>query len=173
MKKLLFLILALALIFPVSVFATGSVVQTAGAVRNDANQITAKTLTFVCTGDSGDGSIPDTDTSAANTLWVQGWYLYAVEAFPTSGGTAPDLADVMVKTETGLDLLGSIDGVTAYAGLNLIPVVTPRRTTPDIYLTRGSTHATYSPVVTGTLTLDVDNQGTASADYTIIMTFVR
>ncbi len=176
MKKLLFLILALALIFPATVFAVaGSCTQTPGAVRNDVNNIQAKTITFVCTGDSGDGSIPDIDTTAANTKFIKGWYFYDIEAYPTAGGTAPDAADVMIWNEAGIDMLGAEQLATgaAYAGLNLIQPISPRSTIPNKYLPRGGLHANNYPIVKGVWTLDVNNQSTASADYTIVWTFVR
>lgn len=176
MRKLLFLILALALIFPSTVFAlVGSCAQTKGAIRNDGNQIMAKTITWVCTGHSSGGAIPDIDTSAANTKWIKGWYLYSIEAFPTSGGTAPDAASVLIGTTSGLDLLGAEDGITetAYAGLNLIHATSPRITLPNVYLPRAGLHANYYPIIAGTLTLKVTDQATSSADYTIVWTFVR
>jgi hypothetical protein len=80
----------------------------------------------------------------------------------------------MIYDANGLDLLGSIDGgTTAYAGLTLIHATLVRRCLPNLYLPRAGLHVNYYPVVTGTLTLDVDNQATVSADWTIVLTFVR
>lgn len=131
-------------------------------------------ITFLCTGGINDGSIPDTDINAHNASKIQGWYLYEVEAFPTSGGIAPDAANVMVYDADGLDLLGSEDGgTTAYAGLSLIHATLKRKVIPNLYLPRAGLHVNHWPLVTGTLTLDVDAQATANANYTIRMTFVR
>ncbi len=174
MKKYLILI-ALLLLVPVSVFATGSsITQTVNYVRDENNHVSARTLTFIITGDGTNGSIANTDTSAANTLLIVGWRLVQVEAFPTSGGTAPDAADVMIYTSNGRDLLGSEDGgTTAYQGLNLIHATLARAVIPDLYIPRAGVHQPYFPIITGTLTLDVDNQGTASANWTIVLTFER
>jgi len=174
MKKHLILI-AWLLLIPVGVFAANSAItQTAGNVYDSNNYVAARTLTFVITGDDGTGAIANTDTSAANTSWIQGWYLYKVEAFPTSGGTAPDVADVMVYDSDGLDLLGSEDGgTTAYAGLTLVHATLKRTCVPNLYLPRAGLHVNYYPMITGTLTLDVDNQATVSANWTIVLTFVR
>lgn len=175
MKKLLFLILALALVFPVSVFAAGECTQAVGAIRNDKNQIQAKTITFTCTGDSSDGSVPNTDTSAANTKFVNGWYLYRVEAIPTTSPTIdPDEANVFVYDADGLDLLGSEDGgTTAYAGLSLLHKELAKATLPNVYLSRAGLHVNYFPIIDSVLTLDVDDQATASAAYEVVFTFVR
>lgn len=175
MKRLILFLLFLSLSFPSFLFAAGSsVTQTQDVIRNTQGFPSAHTLTFVCTGDDGNGSIVNTDTSTANTSFIKGWYFVSAEAYPTSGGTAPDAADVMIYDANGLDLLGSIDGgTTAYAGLTLIHATLARRCLPNLYLPRAGLHVNYYPVVTGTLTLDVDNQATVSADWTIVLTFVR
>jgi len=169
MKKL-FLILLFGMGFVGNVFAAGTVVQTAAMI----DQGHMRTITFTCTGDSSDGSIPDTDLSADNAAFVKGYYFYKVEAFPTAGGTAPDAADVLIYDASGLELLGSEDGgTTAYDGLNLIHATLTRACMPNIYLPRAGLHLSYFPEVTGVLTLDVDNQATNSAEYTIVLTFVK
>jgi len=171
MRKLIFLLtLLFVLLFPGFVFAVGTVVQ------GDVTVVFKNTftLTFTCTGDAADGSIPNTDVTTANTTKLKGLYLYKVEAFPTSEGTAPNPADVMVYDEDGLDLLGSEDGgTTAYAGLTLVHATLKRTTLPNLYLPRAGNHVNYFPQITGVLTLDVDNQTTASANWTIVLTFVR
>jgi len=170
MKKLFCLILiAICLLLPGVALAAGDVVQTAADVSSHV-----RTLIFTCTGDSGDGSIPDTVTNTANTAYIQGWYLYMVDAFPTSGGVAPDAASVTIFDANGLDLLGSENsGITEYAGLNLIHAASPRRCLPNVHLNRGNTHAAFSPAINGALTLQVADQATHSAEYTLVLTFVR
>ncbi len=148
--------------------ADGSCVQT----RLNYASAGERHLVFTCTGSTVDGSLPDTDTSAANTSFIASYKLYQIDAYPTAGGTAPDAADVFVLDEKGLDLLGSEDGgTTAYEGLNLIHASLARSALPNIYLPRGGTHANYDPFINGTLTLRVKNQSTASANYTIVLKF--
>lgn len=138
-----------------------------------------QTVTIVCTGGTaGDtGTVPDTtidvwDSMNKNALY--GWYLYKVEAFPTSGGTAPDAGSVFVLDSDSLDLLGSEDGgTTAYAGLNLIHATLKRGTIPNLYIPRGGVHVDYYPMITGPLTLKVADQITSAADWTIVLTFVK
>ena len=166
MKKLFYLILILFV--PVLAFADGTVTQTAARVSSHV-----RTLTFVCTGDASDGSVPNTDTNTANTAFIQGWYLYKVEAFPTSGGVAPDAASVMIWDDGGLDLLGSEDNLTAYAGLNLVHAASKRACLGNIYLPRAGLHANYHDPIKSALTIHVADQSTASAEYTLVLTFVR
>ncbi len=173
MKKLLTILIAICLIaFSSPVWAAGTVTQTLEKVSKNI-----RTITFVCTGDSGNGSIPNTDTNVPNTAFIRGWHLTKVEAFPTSGGTAPDEADVMIYNANGLyplDLLGSEDfGTTPWAGDALIHATLTQACVPNMHLPRAGLHANYYPEITGVLTLDVDGQGTGSADWTIVLTFEK
>ncbi|MCK5610953.1 hypothetical protein KAR91_54275 [Candidatus Pacearchaeota archaeon] len=176
MKKLFLVLLAVLLVLPVGAYAAGDVTQgtviDVGEVR--LNSHPTRTITFLCVGDSGDGSIPNTDLTVANFEKVKGWYLYEVEAYPTSGGPAPDAADVFILDENTIDLLESEDGgTTAYAGLTLIHATLGRVAKPNMYLPRAGLHVNYYPIIKNTITLKVANQGTVSADWTIVMTFVR
>jgi hypothetical protein len=98
------------------------------------------------------------------------YYLYTVAAYPTSGGTAPDAADVFILDAKGEDLLGSADaGTTAKNGLNLIHATLKKTTFPySTYLQQA-----YFPFIINNLTLKVSNQATNSANYTIELIFVR
>ena len=167
MKKLFLIILTIVLL-AANALASGTVTQSAARVDTHI-----RTITFVCVGDSSNGSIPNTDTNSANTEFIKGFYLYKIEAYPTTGGTAPDAADVLVYDSGGMDLLGSEDGSTAYAGLNLIHATLKKACMPNLFLTGRSTHVNYYPEIRTALTLDVDNQGTNSAEYTIVLTFVK
>ncbi|HEA65889.1 hypothetical protein LCGC14_1902420 [marine sediment metagenome] len=132
-----------------------------------------QTITFQCIG-SAQGEVVNTDILDQYTRMLTGWYLYKVEAFPTSGGVAPDAANVFIYDADGLDLLGSEDGgTTAYAGLNLVHATLKRAAFPNLYLPRAGNHVNYYPEVRGTLTLDVDGQGTNAAEWTIVLTFVQ
>jgi len=170
MKHFKFFGICLGLLFLIAsaANAAGTVVQSASMVQNDIRQVT-----FTCTGDASDGSIPNTDTNTAITGYIKGFYLYKVEAFPTDGGTAPDAADVLIYDSDGLDLLGSEDGSTAYAGLGLIHATLKRSCLPNMHLPRADLHVNFYPSINGALTLDVVNQATASAEYTIVLTFVK
>ena len=156
MKKIIVLItLALVLIIPGMVFAAGSCTQT--ITEHNSVQMS---VTFSCTGDAADGTIPDTDTATTdangkilNATLTQGWYLHDVKTVP--GATAPDAADVLIKDTDGLDLL---DGL----GTNLIHATNPQ--------SMGDSMPFYPPV-TGVLTLDVNNQDTVSATYTVELKF--
>jgi hypothetical protein len=179
MKKLfVIIVLCLLLVSPVNVFAAaGTVIQGSvvdvGEDRLNSNPI--RTITFLCTHGEANaaGDIPNTVLSARNFEKVQGWCFRGVEAYPTSGGTAPDAASVLVYDAQGMDLLGSEDGATAYAGLNLVHATLKKRCFPDVHLTRAGLHVNYFPVVTSTLTLDVTDQISAGADYTIVFIFSR
>jgi hypothetical protein len=133
-----------------------------------------KKLIFLCTGDASDGSIPDTVTSTPNNFFVKGMRLFQVEAYPTIGGTAPDAASVFILDAGGMDLLGAIDGsTTPYNGLNLIHATLKYATAPDLYNLGNTAHSAYYPVVTGALTLKVISQATVSANWTIVLTFIK
>ncbi len=108
-------------------------------------------VTFTCVSDDTNGTIADT----AMLFDAKGWYLYNVETAP--GGTAPDAADVLIKNAAGRDLL---DG----NGTNLIHASAVQSMSDAM---------PYFELVTGTLTLDVDNQATNDALYTVKLTFIK
>lgn len=167
MKRLLLILTTIFLLcWSLSVFAAGSCTQTAAVTTGGFT-----TITLTCTGDAANGSIPNTAISAANMALVQGThYLYTVSAYPTADGTAPDAADVFILDANGEDLLGSADGgTTANKGANLIHATLKQTTFPY----NGTASTYYFPSVVNTLTLKVANQATASANYTIELTFVR
>jgi hypothetical protein len=172
MKRIFLIIaLALALAVPSSLWAAGSCTQTLTDLPASLIDIPqARVITLACTGSGDDGSIPNTAISAANADKLAGFYLYTITAYPTSGGTAPDAADVFILDANGEDLLGSVDGgTTANKGLNLIHATLKKTTMPySHYLS-----AHYYPGVTGALTLKVLNQATVSANYTIELLFAR
>lgn len=124
-------------------------------------------ITYVITANAGDGVVTAISTDSSKiqypvqtyTELIRGKALKMVEAFPTVGGTAPDAADVTVKDSDGLDLLNG-------NGVNLIHATAKRSTYPMI----GAQAATIP--VRGALTVGVANQATASADFTLRLTFV-
>jgi len=168
MKRLLLIAaLVAALVLPAELWAAGSCSQALTRIGYQGN---VKVVKFLCTGDASDGSIPNTAIATANMTEVKGMYLYTVSAYPTSGGTAPDAADVFILDAAGEDLLGSADGgTTANKGANLIHATLKKTTLPySYYLSQA-----YFPAVTSGLTLKVSNQATHSANYTIEMVFAR
>lgn len=171
MKKITLIILALVLFLPSLCWSTAAVVS---QTTNSIPEAGIRQIIFTCTGASTDGSIPVTATSTANTMFIKGYQLIRVDAYPTTGGTAPDAADVFILDANGLDLLGCVDGsTTPYAGANLIHATLPKAALPDIYVLGKTTHYNYEPVITGGLSLKVINQATASANYTVVLTFRR
>jgi hypothetical protein len=127
----------------------------AGTVTQTHERVTKNyyIITFSCTSHT-DGSIPDTDTDDANTKILKGKQLIAVITRP--GTVAPDAADVLIKTEGARDLLGG-------KGVNLIHDTAEQSCTP--YNT--FTSCWEYPIIYGPLTLDVDNQVTNGATYTV------
>jgi hypothetical protein len=117
-------------------------------------------LTYVITAHT-DGSMTDitTDTDSTQsgityTELIKGRYLRAVEAFPTSGGTAPDEADVTVKDSDGLDLLNA-------GGAALIHATAKKSVYPLI------DDVSAKILVRSALTIGVANQATNAAEFTI------
>ena len=163
MKKLLFFVLCL-LVLPNMVMATESVVVT----QEHIIPRVIEQVIFTCTG-AADGSITNTAFSQQVLRDIQGMYLYCVTAYPTSGGTAPDAADVFILTPGNEDLLGSDDNSTAGNGANLIHATLQKTCIP--YL--GLLNLNFYPVVHEVLTLQVANQDTDSADFTVVLTFVK
>ena len=158
-------------------FAMTGIAYSAGTVTQTISEISkgCYEVTFICTGDAANGSIPatataDNDVSGKPLLSkIIGKYLTQVKAFPTVGGTAPDAANVFVYDKHNLYLLGSEDGGGyAYEGLNLIHATLTKSCLPNLYLTRAGLHLNYYPRITGALTLVVTAQGTASANWTIV-----
>ena len=166
MRKLILLTAVLALLIPAWAFGAGICVQS--ATKYTDGMVVVK---IACTGDDSDGSIPDTAITSDIIAAVKGThYLYTVSAYPTSGGTAPDAADVFVLDDNGEDLLGSTDGgTTANKGANLIHATLKKTTFPYTHFLSNA----YFPAIVGGLTIRVANQATVEANYTLELTFVR
>jgi hypothetical protein len=162
MKKV-FLLVAVALFCAAQCFAAGSVTQS--FKRFESGTVL---VSFSCIGDSENGSIPDTAMSTSIYYLIAGMQLLEVRAYPTSGGKAPDAADVFILDSDGEDLLGSADGgTTAGKGANLIHATLKKTTQPYDY----HSGLYFYPAVTGAPTLKVSSQETTSADYTIDLVF--
>lgn len=156
------------------VFCVVSLTFAAGSCTQSATQDAAGKFVivkFVCTGDAANGSIPNTAVSSSIMALVKYKYsLVTVTAYPTSGGTAPDAADVFILDANSRDLLGSLDGsTTANAGANLIHPTLTKSAMPFNPVVGEA----YNAPVTNDLTLKVSNQSTVSANYTVELVFVR
>ena len=174
MKRIIFTALMVLLLVG-HAFGAGTVTQSIKQIAKDVYIVT-----FICIGDSSNGSIPNTatkdndDSTSKRVLngKIRGLRLKEVKAYPTSGGTAPLASNVFIVDDDNLDLLGSEDGsTTAWAGLTLIHATLTRSAVPNRYLPRAGQHQNYWPPVDGVLTLKVTGQTTASADYTIELKF--
>jgi len=178
MKKLL---IALCLLFySTFAYADGSVTIEPG--YGDDSTFTIK---FVCVGDASDGDVPDTDTDSQTylgepfTKFIQGMHLYEVRAY--AGATAPtDDTDIFLfmylDEDTKIDLLGSVDNSTAYAGLNLLENTGAlgRATLPDLYNKRAGEHFTHYWKITGKIELSVSSdQAVNNATWTVEAVFVK
>lgn len=142
---------------PLMVFGAGSCPQT--ATEHPWGDID---VTFVCTGDADNGSVPTLTVDADTMGKITGkLYFFNVLVYPTSGGTAPDAADITVNMR-GQDLLGA-------KGVNLIHATATQDTAPySAFMT-----SYRYPSVIDTITVAVANQATASANYTIVLQFRR
>ena len=155
--KIFALILAGIMLMASNLWAAGSCTESVEAWTGGF-----VTVRLACTGDSANGSIPTITISTDAMALIQGThYLYQVKAYPTSGGTAPDAADVTVNMN-GYDLLGG-------KGVNLIHATATYDTLP--YSTFMASYR--YPAINGALTVAVANQATVSANYTIELIFVR
>lgn len=165
-KKWIGLLVGLLLV-AIPCWATESVVE--GQLQQSGKGIYE--VAFVITTDAS-GDIAATTFSQSLINKIKGKYLLQVEAFPTPGGTAPDAADVIVKDENGIYVLGSVDdGVTAKNGLNLIHATIPKACLPAMYLTGTTAFVNYYWPIRGALTFDILNQGANSAQITLIFVF--
>jgi len=176
--KIIALLLFVFIAIPGFAFAAGSCTTVPIALEKESPTGIA-VVTITCTGDAGAGALTGTVPNTSVPGWIiqyltkkKPYQLVEVQAYPTSGGTAPDAASIFLLDANSLDLLGSEDGsTTPWAGLNLIHATLPRSAFPNKYLPRAGLHANYYPVVTGALTLKTIDQGTASADWTIRLIF--
>lgn len=160
--RFLITILTVALLAIVPTCAMG-----AGTVTAEVNKISnnVRTIVLTCTGDSSDGTIPDTSTddmvdtdgdTVHASSFIEGFFLFRVVVENDSGDTdVTDDSDVYIKHADGTDMLDG-DGVDQLDDdtVNYIRLYE------------------YDPVLDA-ITLDVDNQATASGVYTITLVFVR
>lgn len=158
MKRLIIIIAIIAtMIAPVTVWAAGSCeVRPLDVIGG------SYTVTLTCTGDATDGTVPNITIPAPimERLMFK-YYLYHVWAFPTADGVTPTSAAVTVQMR-GVDLLGG-------QGTTLINNLVVQDTFPySVYMS-----SYFFPIVADTLIVGVSGQNTNSANFTIILEFVR
>ena len=161
MKRLLFVLIAIMLMCQ-QVFAAGTVTITK---HNHGENV--MTIVFTCTGDSSDGTIPDTSTDSKTygtdkvtlTSMIQGWFIDKVQVNPDDV-TAPDAASVDILDADGIDLLDS-------NGDNLIHASNSLATVPAT-----DSQNKLQPI-TGAITLSVSGQDTVDAVYVVTLTLIR
>ncbi len=112
-------------------------------------------------GDAADGSVPAVTLPDAIMADLKGYYLYSVRAYPVSGGTAPDPANVAVNNPRK-DLLGAL-------GVGLVPASGENEMLPY----NAFTEKDFYPAIVDPLTIEVTGQGTPSADFTVDLIAVR
>ena len=152
MKRILFLVLCFLFLIYTPAWSAGTVTG-----QDDLIQVGPGVYQIImqCTGDPSDGSIPDTIINPPE-LRKLGLYLYRViidnKAVKTS---VTDNSDVYIKDSGGSDLLSG-EGVDQLDDdtRNYIQLME------------------YEPIL-GALTLDVNNQATASGEYEITLILVK
>ena len=154
------LLLALALVIMSSLPATAAGTYTIEHGWIDRAE-TSYEVVIRYTGDASDGSVPAVTLPAEVMSKITGIYLYSVTAYPTTGGTAPDAADVAVN-DGSFDVLGG-------KGVNLIPASGQNDAFPySVFM--GSWRYW---IVKNVLNVAVANQATPSANFTVVLKLVR
>lgn len=161
MKRLLAVLVLLGLLVSPAFAVESVTITTNSIVPGYIEQII-----YTCTA-AADGSITNTPITHQHLRKVAGMYLYCVSAYP--GTVAPDAGDVFILTANSEDLLGSSDNSTAGNGANLIHATLQKTTIPKLNLL----NQPFYPLIDGLLTLQIDNQDTDSANFTIVLTFVK
>jgi hypothetical protein len=106
-----------------------------------------------------DGSVQAV-TLEAGFRRLFGWWLARARSWPTSGGTAPDAANVTVKDENGYDLFEG-------SGAGLIHATDPKAIPP---LLNG---APALQAVHSDLVIAVAEQATNGAEFTLAFDFIK
>ena len=147
-KKIIFQIL-LSLLFPALCLAAGSVSQDI-QWSSDGNKAF---ITITWTGDSSDGTVPETDIKDVALSGTKGFFLYMAETVP--GTTAPTADyDITLNTPDDFDIMG---GALGDRSANTVERVKPLSGTDVFY-----------PLLDGrTLTLAITNNSVHSATGTI------
>jgi hypothetical protein len=159
-KPLLFILIVAVIVSSAVVsFAAGTVTATV-----EKFGVNAITLIFTCTGDSVNGSVPDTLTNAVSIggtstnidSMIRDFYLYRVVVSNSTAQTdTDDDCDVYFKDAYAIDFMNG-------QGVDQLDHDTTN------YLRMNQ----YDPVI-GTMTLSTANQGQASAVWTIKLFFAK
>jgi hypothetical protein len=154
MKKMLGVILCLAMFAPALAFAVGtsSVSRTTIGATNSRPRIV---LTIVWAADSG-AVAPAALTINASTYGISGWYLYSAKTVPGSPSPTPNY-DIVINDANGFDIAGG--------------KLADRHTTAVEIVNIGTATHGY-PIVNGNLSFVVSGNSVNSATGTLILTFV-
>lgn len=163
MKKLLILFLMLALILPAVSMAAGTVVVS--MERVDAN---TRRITFTCTGDAANGTIPATSTDSCTTAagtaqdisaFLEGFYLYRMWNINLVADVAcTATSDVYLKSNDGD---GSADHLSG-DGVDQL----------DTDTTNYKRLSNYD-LITGPVTYSVANQAAVGAQWSTVFELVK
>jgi len=143
MKRLIIIFATILLLFSGSVWAAGTVTQATDVI--DGYQ---RTITFTCTGDSGDGSFPATAMSAASLAHVKGWFLLKIAVNP--GATAPTVDSDLTLTDgdgidildgNGTDLIHNTDSKATYGQVDGMPITQPVQDAWTLTITNNSVNS--------------------------------
>jgi len=119
-------------------------------------------VTFSCTGDASDGTVPDTAIASTTMTELRRGY-WLVEVYTWPGATAPtDASDFTLEDNNGLDVLGA-------AGTDKIDATSDLRFFP---LNSASATANY-PVKATSLTMKTTNQAVHSAIWSVSFVFTK
>jgi len=153
MKKIFVTLMVFAVMLMTTVcFAAGTYTVTTQSFSEGG--IVAK---IVYKSDSSDGSVPD--VILGKEVWKANLgrvYLYAVRAYPVTGGVSPDAADVLVLNPRSTDLLGG-------EGTNLISPTVEQEVEPYNTFTEKNKY----PLIVTPLTVRVANQATPLSDFVV------
>jgi hypothetical protein len=136
MKRIIFLSVAVFLLFTSTVWATGSCKVTNQENMNVLNSFQRKVVTLTCTGDGTIGAFTFTPASYG----IQGWYLYNVTTVP-SGVSAPTNGYGITLLDGTEDIAG---GSLASRSSTLTQTVLIAPTTQGYHLADGSIVITFS-----------------------------
>jgi hypothetical protein len=159
-------IAAILLLTAATAMAAGTVTQSVTMVCEPMTTNCFKTLTFVCTADSADGTYPATAVSTANMDQLKGWYL--MTGSWKNGSTYPTANSTLTFSTTNEgDILGGAGKGPTTAAASAVSKFTP--ITDTTYVTAGLVPMAATP------TLQVTQAGTAthSAAVTLVFKFVK
>ncbi len=163
--KTLLITVLLILVFATASFGAAGYCTQALTKKVSGDSI-VRVLTFSCTANTGDATIPDTTVDSNNLQLLKGWKLCLVNLVGNHAGTEPkEDCDVYLYQAAGgvtkaIDLLGG-NGVDELDN-------TVNKTIPPLV----DSVAACQPILGSTVTLDVDGNDVNSATFTVEAIFM-